>query len=359
VPIEIQIEKRLPEFSLDVNFNAGDQTLCILGPSGAGKTMLLRCIAGIERPDRGRIVLNQRVLFDSAQRINLPARDRQVGLLFQHYSLFPHLPVAQNIAFGIDQLPINERKQRVASLLERVHISKLGQRYPWELSGGEQQRAALARALAIDPQALLLDEPLSALDTYLRSEMESQLQETFANFGRPSLLVTHNVEEAYRLGEQLLVLSKGRVVAIGAKDKIFSSPPTKEVARLTGCKNFSRARVSAPNEVEALDWKCRLRVNQIPHRQPAHVGIRAHHLDFVEAHSKNGAAENVFPCWLVRSSETPFRTTLFLRLHQSPDESGAYDLQAEVYKEKWERFRARPFPWHVKVSPDSLFLMPE
>ena len=357
--IEIQIEKRLPEFSLDVQFTAEDQTLCILGPSGAGKTMLLRCIAGIERPDRGRIVLNQRVLFDSSQRVNLPARDRHVGLLFQHYSLFPHLSVEQNIAFGIEGLPLSERKRRVASLLGRVHIPQLAERYPRELSGGEQQRAALARALAIDPQALLLDEPLSALDTYLRSEMESQLQETFANFGRPSLLVTHNIEEAYRLGEQLLVLSKGRMATIGAKEKIFSNPATKDIARLTGCKNFSRVDNISQNHVEAVDWKCRLRVNQIPAKQPAHVGIRAHHLDFVEAHSENSAADNVFPCWLVRSSETPFRTTLFLCLHRPPGDSGAYDLQAEVYKEKWERFRGSPFPWHVKISPESLFLVPE
>ena len=131
----------------------------------------------------------------------------------------------------------------MAALLERTHIDGLENRYPRQISGGEQQRAALARALAIDPEALLLDEPLSALDTHLRSQMETQLQETFAAYHRPALLVTHNIEEAYRLAEKMLVLSRGRVAAFGASEEIFRRPPSLEVARLTGCKNFSRARV--------------------------------------------------------------------------------------------------------------------
>src|SRR4029077_1100352 len=139
-------------------------------------------------------------------------------------------------------------------LIKRTHLGGLEDRYPRELSGGEQQRVALARALAIEPEALLLDEPLSALDTHLRSQMEAQLQETFAAYRRPALLVTHNIEEAYRLGEQMMVLSRGRVAAFGAKEDIFHRPPTLEVARLTGCKNFSRARAISENTIEAVDW---------------------------------------------------------------------------------------------------------
>jgi ABC-type sulfate/molybdate transport systems ATPase subunit len=235
----------------------------------------------------------------------------------------------------------------------------LEHRYPRELSGGEQQRVALARALAIEPDALLLDEPLSALDTHLRSQVEAQLQETFLAYRRPALLVTHNIEEAYRMGERLLVLSRGRAAALGPREEVFRRPPSVEVARLTGCKNFSRARAISENTVEAIDWGCRLRVAQTLSRPVAHVGIRAHHIDFAESSGSGSVDENVFPCWLVRSSETPFRITLYLRLHKAPDESGGYDLQAEVFKEKWERFRGRPLPWHVKLSPDSLFVMPE
>jgi len=360
--LEIQIEKKLPEFTLDVSFTAGNAPLSILGPSGAGKTMLLRCIAGLERAHRGRVALDGRVLLDTASRVHLPARNRRVGMLFQHFALFPHLTVGENVGFGLRNLPTGEQSRRVTALLERTHISGLEKRYPRELSGGEQQRTALARALAIEPEALLLDEPLSALDTHLRSQMEAQLQETFDAYHRPALLVTHNIEEAYRLSEHLLVLSRGRVAAFGAKEEIFRRPPTLEVARLTGCKNFSRARAITEGVVEALDWGCQLRLAHAPRGPVAHIGIRAHQVDFVEAGAASAPQDNVFPCWLVRSSETPFRVTLYLRLHRAPGESGEIpqiDLQAEVFKEKWQIFRDRPFPWHVRIAPESLFVMPD
>jgi len=359
MPLQVKVTKKLSTFALDVSFIAGDEPLAILGPSGSGKTMLLRCIAGLERPDQGLIRLNDRVLLDTQRRIRVPARDRRVGMLFQHYALFPHRTVAENITFGLRRLPREERTRLLAVLADRTRACGLEQRYPRELSGGEQQRVALARALSIEPEALLLDEPLSALDTHLRSQIEAQLLETFAAYHRPVLIVTHNIEEAYRLGRQLLVLSAGRAAAFGAKDEILQRPPSLEVARLTGCKNFSQARRISEDTVEALDWGCRLRVTHSLPRPPAHVGIRAHHIDFVESSSAGASEENVFPCWLARSSETPFRITLYLNLHRPPEASGEYDLQAEVFKEKWERFRERPLPWHVRLSPDSLFLLPE
>lgn len=357
--LEVQIAKKLQDFTLEVSFTAAAVPLSILGPSGAGKTMLLRCIAGLERPDRGRIVLNETNLFDSGQRVQLPARQRHIGMLFQHYALFPHCTVSENIAFGLHHLTPSIQAACVSALVERTHLTGLEHRYPRELSGGEQQRAALARALAIEPQALLLDEPLSALDTHLRSQMEAQLEETFATYRRPTLLVTHNMEEAYRLCGQLLVLSRGRIAAFGAKEEVFRHPPSLEVARLTGCKNFSRTRANSSNTVEALDWGCTLRVANAIASPPAWVGIRAHHIDFVESSPEGGLNENIFPCWLVASSETPFRITLYLTLHNAPGSSGPFHLQAEVFKEKWERFRTRPFPWHARLAPDSLFLLPE
>jgi molybdate transport system permease protein len=261
----------------------------------------------------------------------------------------------------LEALPRDERPKRVTELIGRTHLAGLEDRYSRTLSGGEQQRVALARALAIEPEALLLDEPLSALDTHLRSQVEIQLQETFAAYHRPTLLVTHNMEEAYRLGARLLVLSRGRVVASGAKERIFQRPPSVEVARLTGCKNISPARTISDHSVEALDWGCTLRVTQAVGQPRSFVGIRAHHVEFVEA---DGPAneENVFPCRLVRSSETPFRITLFLSLQEhssrSPQPESA-QLQAEVYKEKWQGFCDKPFPWHVRLRADSLFWMKE
>ena len=329
--------------------------------------MLLRCIAGLESPDCGRIVLNHRVLFDGAKRLNVPARRRRVGMLFQHYALFPHFTLAQNIGFGISHLPEAQWRSRILSLLQQTHIEGLENRYPREVSGGEQQRAALARALAIEPEALLLDEPLSALDTHLRSQVEAQLQEAFEEFARPALLVTHNMEEAYRLGQQLLVLSKGKVAAFGPKEQVFLNPPTLEVARLTGCKNFSRVQAIEKHRMEALDWKCRLRVSQEVAGSPAFAGIRAHHIQLLESNggqtggenAAENAAENVVPAWLARVSETPFRVTLYLRLQESAARSGEHQLQAEVSKEQWAKVRGRGFPWRVRLPADALFLLRE
>jgi molybdate transport system permease protein len=360
--LEVDIAKSLPDFTLEASFTSGNGPLGILGPSGAGKTMLLRCIAGLERPDRGRIVLEGRTLFDSERNVQVPARARRIGMLFQNYALFPHRTVEENIAFGIHGIPRDERSERVNVWLQRTHAEGVRRRYPHELSGGEQQRAALARALSIDPDALLLDEPLSALDTHLRSQMEAQLQDAFAAYRRPALLVTHNIDEAYRLGEELLVLSQGHIAALGGKEEIFRRPPTLDVARLTGCKNFSRARAISTDMVEAVDWGCPLRLGRPVPSSIAHVGIRAHHIDFEEASGATAAQENVFPCRVIRLSETPFRVTLYLRLDRNsqdlPDDLSAGDLQAEVYKEKWERFRDRTMPWHVRLSPEYIFPLP-
>lgn len=357
--LEVQIEKQLADFRLEVAFRASDRPLSVLGASGAGKTMLLRCIAGIENPIRGRVILNGRILFDAEKPIVVPARDRQIGMLFQNYALFPHRTVAGNLAFGFADDDRVSRGRKISSLVERMQLGGLESRYPRELSGGEQQRVALGRALGIEPQALLLDEPLAALDTHLRSRVEMQLQNTFAEYRRPVLLVTHNIEEAYRLGEDLLVLVRGKVAAFGPKDEIFQRPPSAEVARLTGCKNISRARMNADGSVDALDWGCRLRATHSLAKAPKYVGLRAHHLDFIEAGNAQAGGENIFPCRLSQSSETPFRITLFLTLDSRTDVANELPLQAEVPKEKWQRFRESPFPWHVRLSPESLFLMPE
>ena len=359
MPIEVQVRRRLRDFELDVAFEAGDEPLAVLGPSGSGKTMLLRAIAGLERPDAGKISLNGRAVYDSSRRLRVPTRERRIGMLFQNFSLFPHKTARENIAFGLPGLSAEERERRIADAAQKVHVSGLESRFPRELSGGEQQRVALARALAIHPEALLLDEALTGLDTHLRNQIEHQLEETFASFGRPVLFVTHNMEEAYRLCRRMIVLVGGRVAASGATEEIFRHPPTVEVARLTGCKNFSRVRVVSETVVEALDWNVTLTVPRISAAPPKFVGIRAHHIRFVEAGGDARAENNVFPCRLARSSETPFRITLFLQTETAGASDSEFQLQAEVFKEKWERFKSIPPPWHVLLSPESLLLFPD
>lgn len=205
-------------------FTAGQETLGILGGSGSGKSMTLLCLAGVETPTRGRIVLNGRTLFDADQQINLPCYQRRVSLVFQNYALFPHLTIAQNIAFGLDHLPKLLRQQQVTQQLTIMELEGLGDRFPHQISGGQQQRVALARALAIEPELLLLDEPFSALDTHLRSQMEQQLLATLTSYRGITLFVTHNLEEVYRLCENLMVMSGVGRSLLGQSIKSLNIP---------------------------------------------------------------------------------------------------------------------------------------
>ena len=200
-------------------------------------------------------------MFDSEQGINLPSRDRRIGFLVQNYALFPHMSVAQNIAFGLPKkLSAGSIRVQVEEQLIAMQLQGLGDRYPHQLSGGQQQRVALARALASKPEALLLDEPFSALDTHLRSQLEQQMTETLAGYQGVTLFVTHNMEEAYRICPNLLVLEHGKAVHYGSKYDIFQHPTTVSVAQLTGCKNFSRAVFQSSQQIEAIDWGCSLQV---------------------------------------------------------------------------------------------------
>ena len=347
----LNIEKRLANFHLQVGFNTDDQPLGLLGGSGAGKSMILRCISGIETPNKGQIVLNNRVLFDSEKKINLPIHQRRIGFLFQNYALFPHITVAENIAFGIPK-SVNV-KEEVEKQLVAMHLQGFGDRYPHQLSGGQQQRVALARALASKPEALLLDEPFSALDTHLRSQLEQQVTEILCDYSGVTLFVTHNMEEAYRLCPNLLVLEQGKEAHHGSKYEIFQHPASMNVAQLTGCKNFSRANPLSPQQIEAIDWGCTLQVREKIPSELSHVGIRAHHLIF----TKDPDQVNTFPCYLVRTSETPHRMTVFLKLHSVGNHPHDYHLQGEIYKEKWVNIQDQPFPWYVQLEPSRLLLM--
>ena len=347
----LDIEKRLDNFYLQVAFNTDNQPLGLLGSSGAGKSMILRCLAGIETPNKGRIILNGRVLFDSEKNINIPIHQRQIGFLFQNYALFPHMTVAQNITFGLPKY-LNA-KEEVEKQLIAMQLQGFGDRYPHQLSGGQQQRVALARALASKPEALLLDEPFSALDTHLRSQLEQQVAEILDDYSGVTLFVTHNMEEAYRLCPNLLVLEQGKQAHHGSKYEIFQHPASVNVAQLTGCKNFSRANALSPQQIEAIDWGCTLEVREKIPAKLSHVGIRAHHLIF----TKDPQQVNTFPCYLVRTSETPHRMTVFLKLHSVGNHPHDYHLQGEIYKEKWVNIQDQPFPWYVHLDPLQLLLM--
>jgi len=215
VSLEVRVRTRVGDFHLDAAFQAPEGVTALFGPSGAGKSLTLRCIAGLTLPTHGRVVVNGSVLLDRAARIDLPARERRLGYLFQHHALFPHLDVAGNVAFGLHGMPRPQRIERVRELLALVGLEDFEGRRPGGLSGGEQQRVALARALAPEPRLLLLDEPFSALDMEIRLRLLDELKALHRRTGVPMLLVTHDVEEVRRLAHWVVRYRKGSVVEEG------------------------------------------------------------------------------------------------------------------------------------------------
>ena len=350
----VDIEKYLPIFNLSVTFNCQNQPLGLLGASGSGKSLILRSLAGVETPSRGRIVLNGRILFDSEKGINLPSRQRRIGFVVQNYALFPHLTVAENIAFGLPQkLPTKIIRQQIANQLELVQLPGMENRYPHQLSGGQQQRVAIARALASRPEVLLLDEPFSALDTHLRAQLERQMIKTLSNYDGVTIFVTHNMDEAYRICENLLVMEKGRAIANNSKQKIFERPDSVSLAKITGCKNFSRAIIINNQQLKAIDWDVKLHtVSMIPDYL-AYTGIRAHQIIF----GRDLGDINTFPCWLANAIEGPHRVTLYLKLNQPSNHDRDFHIQAELYKDKWLEIKEQALPWTVTLSPQRLLLL--
>lgn len=343
--LNLGVTKPFPEFTLNLNLNTTIFPLAVLGASGAGKTMMLRCLAGLDPPKQGTITLNGRTLFDSQQGINVSPQQRQISLLFQDYALFPHLTVAQNILFGVQHLSRQQQQSQLFYYLDEFQLHSLSQRYPHQLSGGQQQRVALARALIVQPQALLLDEPFSALDTHLRQQMEQQLRESLRDYRGVTVLVTHNLEEAYRQARSLLILDQGQVIAYGDKTQLFDSPSDLTVAQLTNCQNISPITWITSNQVYAEAWDCVLKCSVLPTTEATHVAIRAHHLYL----RQDNTAINTFTCWLSHTLKSPHHLSVFLHLHTPPQSSQAYHLQVELNWEQWEEQKALPFPWWVKL----------
>jgi molybdate transport system ATP-binding protein len=243
--------------ALDVTFEARPGFTILFGASGAGKTTVLNCIAGMVRPDAGRIVADETVLFDSDRRTCLPVARRRVGYVLQDLALFPHLTVEQNVAYGLASLDRQEQKTRTDSVLTSFRIEPLRQRKPAQISGGERQRVALARALVTDPRALLLDEPLAALDLPTKSLIIDDLRAWNLLRRVPILYVTHTLDEVYSLGERVLVLDQGRILAQGTPHEVMTVPHYGTVAQLAGFENIFDAVVEAVHEDRGT-MTCRL-----------------------------------------------------------------------------------------------------
>ncbi|HWQ54024.1 MAG TPA: ATP-binding cassette domain-containing protein [Bryobacteraceae bacterium] len=337
--IQARIAKRYPAgqesgaFALEMEFQASAGVTVLFGPSGAGKTLTLDCIAGFATPDGGRILLDDVLLFDAAAKVNLPPRRRDCGYVFQNYALFPHMTLRENLLFGAERWARLERHRRVNEMLERFRLADAAGRRPHELSGGEQQRCSIARALIREPRLLLLDEPARGLDAPLRAELYAVLRQVRAEFDIPILLVTHDLEECFELGETMLVVRHGKVVQAGPPRKVVDQPAGVEVARLLGIPNLF------PAEIVALDPgrnTSRLRLDEFELAGPYFPGhlrgdrvwlcVRAADLRLAACNSAR-PGPNQIPVRLVRAAERPQGVRLEFSL----------GISVEVSREEYEQ----------------------
>jgi molybdate transport system ATP-binding protein len=370
--VSVAITKRLPGFTLDVSWRAEQSVLGLFGPSGAGKTLTLQCLAGLIRPDAGRIVVGERVFFDAEAHIDLSPQERRIGYVFQGYALFPHLTVVKNIAFGLRGRPRGDRARRTAQIVERLGLGGLEQRYPRELSGGERQRVALGRALAIDPALLLLDEPLSALDSPLRRALRDELREILSGWRIPAVVVTHDFTEAYRLADRIVVYENGRVIQAAPRSELLWQPASEAVARIMGLSNVLRGTVvkAMPDRIQIL-WRGHMleavnsptRSYLPPPESPIAFFIRPEYVRLIR--KDRGAPDPTHHMNLMRGTvvgEADFGTVWSLRLRLDTlgtPAQGDFDLEVEVPHLVYEILEIeRDRHWEFSIHRGSIHVLP-
>lgn len=306
--LEVRIRKRFQGFELSVGFSAGNETLGFLGASGCGKSLTLRCIAGIETPDEGRITVNGRVFFDSEAGVNLTPQERKTALLFQNYMLFPNLTVFENVAAGLARdVSKADREGLVAAELRRFGLERFGDRYPSQLSGGQQQRVALARMLAAKPGILMLDEPFSALDAHLRGVLEQSMAGLFDSFEGTILYVSHDIDEALRFCDRIAVVESGSIVEMAVGDDLVRRPRSAAGLKLSGCKNVTPAVKTGARSVWLPKWGIRLATGDPVPDDVAYCGVRARFVERAE-----GPGENCFRMRVDRASDSRFERMLLM-----------------------------------------------
>lgn len=343
--LHVDIRKRLGDFVLETAFDTEDAITGLLGASGCGKSVTLKCIAGVETPDEGSIILDGETLFDSARGINLKPQQRRVGYLFQQYALFPHLTVERNILTGLHrEHDATVRQHRLREMVEMMQLQGLEKLRPAQLSGGQAQRVALARMLVSEPRLLLLDEPFSALDSHLRDQLQPQFLDLLRSYGRQAVLVTHSRDEAYHLCSQLCVMENGRIVRSGATKAVFADPRSEAAARLTGCKNISPARKIDERTVEASAWGLRLTTAQPVPNDLRAIGLRAHYFH------PRASANRANVQW-VGELEEPFEWILLFR----------YAGQNENAPPLWWRMpkdrKPAALPDIIGIAPENVLLL--
>ncbi len=347
--LTVDIEKKLKGFYLKSQFTAGEETLAILGASGCGKSLTLKCIAGVEKPDRGYIELDGQVLFDSKTGVNLPARHREIGYLFQDYALFPNMTVEENIGCGI-----RKGEDKAAVIREKIsafYLEGLEKKYPSQLSGGQQQRVALARMLASGPKMIMLDEPFSALDSFLKWQLEQEILSLQEQFSGSILFVSHNRDEVYRLCDRVVVMEDGKTQDVLPKKEMFSDPRTLSATLLSGCKNISAAKKTGEHKLFASDWNVHLKSAVPVPDGLKFVGFRAHYFEVAGEMSANTVL-----CEVTRVVEDMFSIIVMAKADGSAEGNARSYLRYELSKEKWAGLE-NPKTLLLKMGETQLILM--
>jgi molybdate transport system ATP-binding protein len=338
--LEVTVQKRLPGFALDVAFTTDKELAVLFGPSGTGKSLTLQAIAGTVSPDAGCILLDGQPLYDSSKRHALPPQQRRVGYVPQHYALFPHLTVAENMAFGLGRMPRRVRTQRVAELLELFGMYGFERRLPRQLSGGQQQRVALARALAVQPRLLLLDEPFAALDDVLRETLRQELLQVQARWGITVLLVTHDLSDVFALGQRVLVYDHGQIIQQGTRHEVFFRPNSRRVAEFVHTRNILPAVVEHGDaETLWVRWQgytIATTPQPLVPGTPVYLCIRPTQVLIVRPERVAARRrETLLYGDIVRETTHPDSATLFLRLEHS---TATHDLEITVPNAVYQRF---------------------
>lgn len=347
--LEARIVKKFQGFQLDVEFKTDRGCMGILGASGCGKSMTLKCVAGIEKPDSGKIIHNGRVLFDSEKGINLPARERHVGYLFQNYALFPTMTVEDNLRISLTGKD-KEKRIQVLEQIRRFQLQGLENRLPSQLSGGQQQRVALARMLLSKPEMILLDEPFSALDGFLKDTLQLEMLELLKEFSGDVLFVSHSRDEIYRFCDHMILLANGESVVKGLTKEIFRKPLRVEAARLTGCKNISPIERISEYELYALDWGIKLKTAEPIEDTTGYIGIRGHNLVPVA----NPEEENTMKISLAGSAHTTFQRQYLVQNASSLSSSKIWWIEE---KKEYETEDMETIPLYLKFPKEDLLLL--
>ena len=323
--LSVDIKKKFSGFNLDVNFEVENETLGLLGASGCGKSLTLRCIAGIETPDEGKIVVNDRVFFEREANkkpiVNLTPQQRKTALLFQNYMLFPNLTIEQNISAGIDRDKSSDEVSKIVETqLKKFGLVGMEKRYPAQLSGGQQQRVAIARMLAAQPQILMLDEPFSALDSHLKGALEQHLSVVFSEFEGSILYVSHDIDEALRLSDRIAVVDAGHIMEMCEKRQLVDDPKSLAGLKLSGCKNTTKAFKIEKNKMRLPEWGIEVATeNEVPD-DIKHFGVRAFMIDKVD-----GDGENCYLTRVVHKTESRFENALMLQFVGSQNDEEIRD----------------------------------